>query len=218
MALTSHYDLLAANSSTNSRLQVIISDIKDQVSTGGDVPPVRRNPAPVVAEPKGPRPVIIPQYEDPTLALFTSLIQKHGHRHRAVQITTKMLLHLRGMTQSEPLPLFRTAISMASPSVRMRTIKKGSRNLSTPVALSEKQRTRAAIQWILESAGGRVKKGVSRSRGPGGHRLEQRVARVLVGILTDPTHSPVMGKKQTLHQLAVANRSVWNSGFSINVF
>jgi small subunit ribosomal protein S7 len=213
----------AVSRGSNERLSEVLSSVFGHISGGGAPPPFPTLPSAAAAaatatpadslpslapaSSSSTTPIIVPQYEDPTLVLFTSLIQRHGNRHRAQNIISKMLLHIHGMTGKPPLPLFRQAISMASPSVRMKTLKRGGRNVLTPQSLNEKQRTRAAILWILEVAGGKVGKGVKRNRGPGGHRLEQRIARVIVGILTDP-HSSVLTKKMALHQLAVQNRSV----------
>jgi small subunit ribosomal protein S7 len=120
---------------------------------------------------------------------------KHGHRHQATNIVSRMLVHIHGMTRSPPLPIVRQALKMASPSIRMRSQKTGGKVLLKPEALSEKQRTRAAIKSILQAT-------YSRS----GKTLEERLAREVVGIVNGK--SPALDQKASVHKLATANRSV----------
>ena len=107
-----------------------------------------------------------------------------------------MLVHLHAMTRSPPLPIFREAIKRASPSVRIRSQKTGGKVIMKPQALSEKQRTRAAIKAILEASYNRE-----------GAKLEFRLAREIVGILNGESGG-ALAQKESVHKLAAANRYV----------
>lgn len=116
--------------------------------------------------------LMIPLESDPTLHLLTSLIMRHGNRHSASSIVSQTLLHIHSMTHSPPLPILRSAISLASPSVRMRSQKTGGKVLLKPEALNEKQRTRVGINNLLKA-----------SFGKSGRSLGERLARECVAVV-----------------------------------
>jgi len=138
--------------------------------------------------------LIIPPAEDPLLSYFTSMLLKNGNRHKASRIVTLTLQRIHALTHSPPLPILREAISLASPSVKIVTHKKNAKNVPTPFALGDKQRTRMAIRWILKESDGRGERSVS-----------ERLARVIFDIIRGDGN--VLKKKEELHRLAVANRS-----------
>ncbi|KAJ7250329.1 hypothetical protein C8J57DRAFT_1078982, partial [Mycena rebaudengoi] len=71
-----------------------------------------------------------------------------------------------------PMPILREAILLASPAVMTITHARGANNFLIPVALSEKQRTRQDIQWLLEGAAHRHEP-----------MLAERLAREMIGVL-----------------------------------
>jgi len=135
----------------------------------------------------------IPPAEDPLLHYLTSSIMKHGRRSKAARITSRTLLHLHSFTRSEPLPLLREAILSASPAVKCLAHRHGSKNVHKPVALGEKQRTRFAVQWILEASNSKP-----------GKTLEERLAREVIAVLEG--NSKALAKKMELHRFAMVNR------------
>ncbi|KAF9653719.1 ribosomal protein S7 [Thelephora ganbajun] len=135
----------------------------------------------------------IPPAEDPLLHYLTSSIMKHGRRAKAARITSRTLLHLHSFTRGEPLPLLREAILAASPAVKCLTHRHGAKNVHKPVALGEKQRTRFAVQWILEASDSKP-----------GKTLEERLAREVIAVLEG--NSKALAKKMELHRLAMVNR------------
>ena len=116
----------------------------------------------------------IPQYRraDPLLHYLTSSIMKHGRRSKAARTTSRTLLHLHSFTRGEPLPLLREAILAASPAVKCLTHRHGAKNVHKPVALGEKQKTRFAVQWILEASDSKP-----------GKTSEERLAREIIAVL-----------------------------------
>jgi len=135
----------------------------------------------------------IPPAEDPLLHYLTSSIMKHGRRSKAARTTSRTLLHLHSFTRSEPLPLLREAILAASPAVKCLTHRHGAKNVHKPVALGEKQKTRFAVQWILEASDSKP-----------GKTLEERLAREIIAVLEG--NSKALAKKMELHRLAMVNR------------
>lgn len=99
------------------------------------------------------------------------------------------------MTQSPPLPIFKAAIVAAAPMLAISSEKKGAKMLYTPVGLTERQRIRQSITWILESTDKRPQRS-----------FEKRHATELLSIL-DGT-SPVLEKLDQRHKMGMINRCV----------
>ncbi|EJU05146.1 ribosomal protein S7, partial [Dacryopinax primogenitus] len=89
---------------------------------------------------------------DPVLGLLTNLVMRHGLLHRARKTVAECLLYIQSQTHSDPLPFVKEAIRRASPSVRVVSHKRGAKIIRVPLPLSERQRTRTGIMWILEAA------------------------------------------------------------------
>ncbi|THH15514.1 hypothetical protein EW146_g4973 [Bondarzewia mesenterica] len=135
----------------------------------------------------------IPPAEDPLLSYLTNSIMKHGNRKRAARIVSRTLLWIHTFTRAPPLPILRKAIIDASPFVRAMTHRHGAKNVSMPIALSEKQRTRFAVQWVLKE-----------SRNKSGQTLEERLAREIIAVIQGSTK--VLENKARVHDFATANR------------
>jgi len=104
-----------------------------------------------------------------------------------------MLLYVHAFTRIEPMSVFRKAIELASPSVRVLSFKERGKVTPMPVALSEKQRVRDAIDAILAA---------SKSRA--GNELEERLAREVVAVVAGD--SPALKKKAEQHRQTMVNR------------
>ncbi|KAI0065847.1 ribosomal protein S7 [Artomyces pyxidatus] len=135
----------------------------------------------------------IPPAEDPLLQYLTNSILKHGNRKRASRIVSRMLLWVHTFTRAPPLEIVREAVKTVSPSVRCMTHRHGAKNVSKPIALSEKQRTRFGVQWILEA-----------STAKSGQTLEERLAREIVAVIQGS--SKAVDKKKAVHHFAMVNR------------
>jgi len=143
-----------------------------------------------------PAPIFVPPPQDPLLFMLTSELMQHGKRVRAARSVTEMLGYLHSITQVPPLALFREAVSLASPSVKVITYRKPSKNVQIPFPLGEKQRTKIAVKWIIKASEARPHKS-----------LPQRLAHEVLAILKGGENA-VLKKKEAMHQLAVVNRSV----------
>ncbi|KAJ7638241.1 ribosomal protein S7 [Roridomyces roridus] len=156
---------------------------------------------------RGPKhePLInIPPPEDPLLSFLSSMIMKHGERAKARRRVAQTLLHIHAFTRAPPMPILREAVLLSSPAVRVRSKTVGARVVHTPFALTEKQRTRSGIEWLLEA---------SKSRP--GRTLEERLARQMIDVLQrtftargedKPDYAGVLQIKQKAHEFAMVNR------------
>jgi small subunit ribosomal protein S7 len=136
----------------------------------------------------------LPPVADPLLDFTAALIQKHGERTKAARIVTKSLEHIHILTGGAlPLPIFREAIRLVSPSVKVVTLKKRAKNLPTPRPLTERQRTRTGILAILKASDKRPEK-----------HLWERIARECVNVLRG--ESDAIKKLEEVHRFAMANR------------
>jgi len=137
--------------------------------------------------------MMIPPLEDPLLHYFTSHIMHHGERHKASRITANMLAQIHRLTNAPPLPIFRHAIHLASPSVRIKSHKKSAKTFMVPMPLNDRQRTFFAVKWLLAASDSRSD-----------HKLEDRLAKEVIRIIEG--ESDVLKRKMEVHKLAVANR------------
>ncbi|KAI0707814.1 ribosomal protein S7 domain-containing protein [Earliella scabrosa] len=156
-------------------------------------------PAPSVAGPSSlmrsaaPSVIRIPPAEDPLLHLFTSLVMKHGKRHEASRVISKMLLHIHAFTKAPPLPIVRQAVEYAAPLLRCRSFKRAAKQYVFPMPLTERQRMRQAIMWIQEA-----------SERKGGRHLPERLAREIIAVVKGD--SEALKRKSDVHKLAVLHR------------
>ncbi|EJD37794.1 ribosomal protein S7 [Auricularia subglabra TFB-10046 SS5] len=136
----------------------------------------------------------IPPLEDPLLHFMASLIMRHGMRHRASKTISLMLQHVHTMTGSQPMDVLRQAVLRAAPSVKILKQKRGMKVVMQPVPLSERQRTRKAILWIIEASMFRP-----------GSRLSERLAKEVVGICQNS--SQALTWKEGEHSSAMVSRA-----------
>ncbi|KAJ6553943.1 ribosomal protein S7 domain-containing protein [Mycena vulgaris] len=151
----------------------------------------------------------VPAPEDPLLHLLASLLMSHGERAKARRRVSRTLLHIFTLTRAPPLPLLREAVALASPAIKTRSLSHGAKIVQIPFALSEKQRSRQGIIWLLEASKARP-----------GQRVEARLAREMVDVVqridaagdseltgkNRPKFPGTLGKKDEAHILAMINR------------
>jgi small subunit ribosomal protein S7 len=148
-----------------------------------------------------PPPVLdIPPAEDPLLQFMTRTIMRHGKRKRASRIISRMLLWVHSLTRAPPLEIIREAVLLAAPAVRTMSHTHGGKIVSRPIALSEKQRTRYALKWILKACDNRP-----------GQTLEERLAREIIATVQGT--SSVLVEKERVHTFAMVNRYVFELRF-----
>ncbi|KIJ38926.1 hypothetical protein M422DRAFT_32990 [Sphaerobolus stellatus SS14] len=162
-----------------------------------------------------PPPLDVPPESDPLLAYLTNRIMEDGKRHTAEKRVSRMLLYLYGWTRAAPFPIFRRAVELTSPSVRLVTSSlTRTKSVQVPIALSEKQRTYYAITWLLDASTPFKKLGktveerlartvldVVRAELPAGQR-DRTADEKLAKTLPEP-----LRKKWNVHHQAMVNRS-----------
>ncbi|PCH44817.1 mitochondrial ribosomal protein S5/S7 [Wolfiporia cocos MD-104 SS10] len=197
----------SANAMADSALEAMNSILNGEpfkftptsTSTASATPPA---PAPRKLFNTGPPSEInIPPAEDPLLAYLTAIIQRHGYRQKAARTTTRVLLHIHTLTRAPPLPILRHAVQSVAPAIRNISNKHAGKTVVYPVPLSEKQRTRIALTWILQA-----------SENKSGHRLEERLAREIIAVCQGAGKerpdewSVAYKKKEEVHKYAMMNR------------
>ncbi|KAF8480064.1 ribosomal protein S7 [Russula ochroleuca] len=141
-----------------------------------------------------PPPVLdIPPVEDPLLQFMTNTIMRHGKRKRASRTVSRMLLWVHSLTRAPPLEIVREAVLLAAPAVRTMSHTHGGKIVSRPIALSEKQRTRYALKWIIKACDNRP-----------GQTIEERLAREIIATVQGT--SSVLLEKERAHMFAMVNR------------
>ncbi|THV06888.1 ribosomal protein S7 [Dendrothele bispora CBS 962.96] len=136
----------------------------------------------------------IPPQEDPLLHYIASRLMRHGHRARASQIVSRILLHIHAYTRAPPLPILRQAIFAAAPAVRCLNHRRATKQVLKPIALSEKQGIWYAVEWILKEC--------EDQKGP--MRTEEKFAREIIKIIR--RDSKVLENKERMHKEAMLNR------------
>ncbi len=136
---------------------------------------------------------LIPPRNDPLLEYIANHIMRSGHKHRAQRIVANTLAEIHRLTGANPLPILRSAILRASPSVRVASMKKGAKTRLVPVPLADKQRTFYAVKWMLKQSDNR-----------GEQKMEQRLAKEIIAIIEGS--SRVLNQKTEVHKVALANR------------
>lgn len=131
---------------------------------------------------------------------MTKTIMRHGKRKRASRTISRMLLWVHSLTRAPPLEIVREAILLSAPAVRTMSHTHGGKIVSRPIALSEKQRTRYAVKWILKACDNRP-----------GQTLEERLAREVIATVQGT--SSVLVEKERAHTFAMVNRYVFELRF-----
>ncbi|KDE05651.1 hypothetical protein MVLG_04022 [Microbotryum lychnidis-dioicae p1A1 Lamole] len=143
-----------------------------------------------------PPPSAKPSVETELLGYLARLIMQSGKLERAHSHIALMLAQIQTATHSPPLPVLQKALQIVEPSIRIVGRKKGTKSLPTPQPLTEKQRTRQAWKWIVESSDKR--QGIEKQFGK---RLALEVLAVLGG------QSEAIKKKEAKHQQGVVGRA-----------
>lgn len=136
-----------------------------------------------------------PKQTDEVLELAVNIIMKDGKKEAARKYLNRALYLLFLETRSNPVEKFKEALDIVAPVVVTKTVKTGfAKNYTVPVPLTERQRNRMALLWILKSSDSKASNDFS-------VRLCDEILHVLSG------KSALMDKRVLSHKLAIANRS-----------
>jgi small subunit ribosomal protein S7 len=152
---------------------------------------------PAASDARGYAPGAMALRADPVLDLFTNMLMQHGKKAEAQRHAANILAMLQAATNAPPLPQLHRAIEMASPSIKLLSMRKRAKTVQTPRALTERQRTRTGIKWLLKAA--------ERGR-KGGVKRDDRVAREVLAVLDGS--SDVFKRVEEVHKIAMLQRWV----------
>ncbi|KAF1845241.1 30S ribosomal protein-like protein S7 [Cucurbitaria berberidis CBS 394.84] len=159
---------------------------------------------------------------DPVVEQVTNLLMRHGEKSVAQRNMALILQHLRtspiptinpqkpllpGAPPPSHLPLnpilyLTLAIDSVAPVMRIRSQRGaagGGVALQIPVPLGQRQRRRAAVQWIMGAASKR------RNMGSGKGSFAQRIAQELIAVVQGT--SSIWERRNAIHKLGVAARA-----------
>ncbi|KIR69557.1 hypothetical protein I314_00669 [Cryptococcus bacillisporus CA1873] len=174
--------------------------IRDLTSPSAFTASPSPSPAPPAQAPARGYPTdSLPPPIDPTLDLLTNCLMKHGKKSDAQKMVHNILSLLQESTHLPPQPLLRQSILLASPSIKILSMRKSAKTILTPRALNERQRTRQGIAWILKAAEKGRKGGVPR---------DQRIAKEVLAVLEG--QSEVFKWLEDVHKVGYLNRSNMN--------
>ncbi|KAG0280495.1 hypothetical protein BGZ95_009898 [Linnemannia exigua] len=133
--------------------------------------------------------------DNPILSQLVNTIMKDGKKARAQRFVADALLEIRSRTQSDPYHVILDALELTSPILKLTALKKGSKVLQVPTPMTERQRRRKAIVWILEASDKRK----------GEKMFKDRLASEFLAVVNG--NSAALVKKNQLHKMALANRA-----------
>lgn len=137
----------------------------------------------------------LPKQTDEVLELAVNIIMKDGKKETARKHLNRALYLLFLETRSNPVETLKEALDIVAPIVVTKTVKTGfAKNFTVPVPLTQRQRNRMALLWILKSCDSKASNDFS-------VRLCDEILHVLGG------KSALMEKRVLSHKMAIANRS-----------
>lgn len=137
----------------------------------------------------------LPKQKDEVLELAVNIIMKDGKKEIARKHLNRALYLLFLETRSNPVDKLKEALDIVAPIVVTKTVKTGfAKNYTVPVPLTQRQRNRMALLWILNSCDSKASNDFS-------VRLCDEILHVLTG------KSSLMDKRVLSHKMAIANRS-----------
>ena len=137
----------------------------------------------------------LPKQKDEVLELAVNIIMKDGKKEVARTNLNRALYLLFLETRSNPVEKLKEALDIVAPIVVTKTVKTGfAKNYTVPVPLTQRQRNRMALLWILNSSDSKASNNFA-------VRLCDEILHVLSG------KSSLMDKRVLSHKMAIANRS-----------
>lgn len=137
----------------------------------------------------------LPKHTDEVLELCVNIIMKDGKKEIARKNLNRTLYLLFLETRENPIELLKKALDLVAPLVITKTVKTGfAKNFTVPSPLTQRQRDRMALKWILDSCD-------SKASNDFPVRLCEEIMFVLTG------KSKLMDKRVLSHKMAISNRS-----------
>jgi ribosomal protein S7 len=132
---------------------------------------------------------------------FVNLLMKDGKKAKAAAVLHDAILVIKKSFPSEsPIDLLGKAVSRASPLLKLKSQKKGSKSVQIPTPLALKQQRRLGILWIIKGAQKRS------AKQNGKYLFGDKIAQEILGILQG-TSCFAIEKKRELYTLALQNKA-----------
>ncbi|BGP25639.1 hypothetical protein JCM10295v2_004572 [Rhodotorula toruloides] len=191
---TGRHSPIASTSSTLPPSITHTSAVAPADASLAGTPPL--TPSPDAAPAKIPDPA---KHDPDTelLGYLARLVMRDGKLLRAYKHINLMLNEIQLATNAPPVPALKKALESVSPMVRLVQRKRGLKQVTTPQALTDKQRTRQAWKWIVDASDKRS----ADKEHEFGRRLALEVLAVLAG------QSEAIKNYMSTHQQAVVNRA-----------
>lgn len=135
---------------------------------------------------------------DPLLTQLTNSIMRKGNKTVALANLREALFHIQTKSNNpnvSPISQLKEAIDKCSPLVKIVSMKQGGKNVQRPVPLTEKQKTRQGILWLIDAA----------SQGQGARSFGTALGAEVLGVLNG--QSGALTKRMQAHKNALSNRS-----------
>lgn len=137
----------------------------------------------------------IPLKVDPIVENFTNLIMKHGKKTLAQKIMTRALYIVYLKTRKDPITILHETLDKMGPLVKTNVQKTGTAKARiVPLPLTQRQRNRYAIKWILQ--------GTKNKKSPD---MSVRLAEEIISSYEGKSSG--YDKMAQMHKLAMQNRA-----------
>lgn len=131
---------------------------------------------------------------------FVNLLMKDGKKAKAASVVHEALLVLKSNYPSDsPIDLLNKAVAKASPLLKLKSQKRGSKSIQIPTPLTIKQQRRFGILWIIKGASKRS------VRNTGKYVFGTKLAQEIIGVLQGSCFA--IDKKKELYTHALVNKA-----------
>ncbi|CAI5759811.1 unnamed protein product [Candida verbasci] len=137
----------------------------------------------------------IPLMNDPIVDNLVNLIMRHGKKNLARKVVNRAFFIIQMKLRKDPIEIFKETLDKLGPVVKTRSMSTGfAKKKIVPQPMTERQRNRFAITWILEASKSRKSNDFS-------VRLAEEIINAYMG------KSSGYDKKAQMHKLATQQRA-----------
>ncbi len=138
-----------------------------------------------------------PVYESPLVTRFINRLMHDGKKTVAQKVFYDALKRIEQKQESNPLPVFETAIRNVSPRMEVRPRRVGGASYQVPMEVRGDRREALAIRWLIKAAAARPNKEYK--------TMGQKLAQEFIDAAAST--GAAIKKKDDTHRMAEANRA-----------
>ena len=135
-----------------------------------------------------------PVYGEKLVNKFINTMMRDGKKNVAERILYDTFEAIGEKTGTEPIEVFKNAISNVKPSVEVRSRRVGGSTYQVPMEVQGKRRAALAMRWIIEAARERHE-----------YDMEERLTNELLDASND--RGGAVRRKEDMHRMADANKA-----------